>query len=94
MCANPDNEALSVGYACEMGPPTSTQEDPAATSETEGPYLRNASHCYNVAPQMKNQVKTMKALRPQKNQNESFQKVQPACGSENEKDMGEKMDFG
>lgn len=37
----------------------------------------------------------MKALRPQKNQNESFfQKAHPACGSENEKDMGEKMDFG
>lgn len=36
----------------------------------------------------------MKALRPQKNQNESIQKVHPACGSGNEKDVGEKMDFG
>lgn len=26
----------SVGCACQTGPPTSTQEDPAATSQTEG----------------------------------------------------------
>lgn len=52
----------------------------------------------NTWLQRKDQEKTMKALRSQKNQNESLEcgclsKVTPCVLIQNEKDMGEKMNF-
>lgn len=43
---------------------------------------------------MKNQAKNHENTKVSKEPKWKLQKVHPACGSENEKDVGEKMDFG